>query len=170
MQNKTFCKVLLLFKPKYLIKLKKDCFSDKSVACLGSQLIEFVDFLDQIIPPHVWYGADFDCCGNLQKVTEYTTGNFKKIGHSQPLKIIAKIVDQFLSGIILAIGENGTISQDVTVDTEDEEFRELDIQQVILEIRAFDTSYFEIYSTDLDLTKMIADKYGVEIRECARLG
>ena len=46
-------------------------------------------------------------------------------------------------------------------ETDDESFR--DIGDAIFEIRAFDTTLFEIYATDYDLISKIAEKFQVKI-------
>jgi hypothetical protein len=45
------------------------------------------------------------------------------------------------------------------IHTEDEQFRPLNLEGVLLEIRAFDTSFFEIYSEDGNLIQALATRF-----------
>ncbi|MES2273048.1 MAG: hypothetical protein V4487_02520 [Chlamydiota bacterium] len=45
------------------------------------------------------------------------------------------------------------------ISTEDEQFRALDFNGILIEIRAFDTSFFEIYSEDEGVIKKISNKF-----------
>lgn len=49
--------------------------------------------------------------------------------------------------------------------TEDEPFRSLDLNGVLIEIRAFDTSYFEIYSENKILMERLAELYNAKIEK-----
>lgn len=47
----------------------------------------------------------------------------------------------------------------IEICTEDEAFRILNLNEVYLEIRTFDTSFFEIFSEDEGIIKMLSDKF-----------
>lgn len=51
----------------------------------------------------------------------------------------------------------------VELETEDEQFRSLELEGILIEIRAFDASYFELYSEDLELIKELSKIYHMEI-------
>ena len=69
-----------------------------------------------------------------------------------------------MNGIFVAIKkEKASFEISLELDTEDEEFRIIDLPGIIIEIRAFDTSYFEIYIENLDLIQKIALHYGTTI-------
>lgn len=91
--------------------------------------------------------------------------SLKKIGAISNLQKIAQEMDQFLSGVFLAIRKDTLVKNKILLGTEDSEFRQLEIDGVIIEIRAFDTAYFEIYSDDYTLIKSISDHYHMEIQK-----
>ena len=74
----------------------------------------------------------------------------RKIGDSHSLINICENIDQFLSGVFIAVKEKNQNfkCQDLYIGTEDEQFRSLNFDGILIEIRAFDTSYFELYSDD----------------------
>jgi hypothetical protein len=49
------------------------------------------------------------------------------------------------------------------LETEDEPFRSINCSGVLVEIRTFDTSYFEIYLEDAVLVEKFSKLYDVEI-------
>ena len=53
--------------------------------------------------------------------------------------------------------------QDVELETEDEPFRPINANGILIEIRAFDTTYFEIYSDNKELIIKISKIYNVKI-------
>lgn len=64
--------------------------------------------------------------------------------------------------------DNNLPSQDiysVELETEDETFRSIACDGILLEIRTFDTTYFGIYSEDYELIKKLSQLYKVEIEK-----
>jgi len=145
--------------------LKKDSFNNSYAACLGVQLFELLSFIENIIPRHVWYGADLDSTSN-DEILSFTSFSLKKMGSISSLKKIANKTEQFWSGVFLAIKSEINIKKHpIMLGTEDPEFRIINLDGIIIEIRAFDTSHFEILSEDIELIKKIAVNYHVKIVE-----
>lgn len=153
-----------MFKENYLTRLCNENFNNNTV-CLGRQVIEIIDFLEDFLPSLVWYGSDISITANTdtifldEKFTLYTP---TKIGNSYDLKKESSKVVQFLSGVFIASEKNILWPKSLKIGTEDL-FRPIEMNGIILEIRAFDTSYFEIYSDDYELIKKIATHYKSEI-------
>lgn len=147
-----------MYKPKFLITLKANDFYPDSFVCLGSQLITIVRHLHPLLAPHIWLAADID------------SFLLKNIGDDEAMIKMCSEVDQFLSGVFCAI-ENQYANQNlhgIEIETEDEQYRPIDINGVLIEIRAFDTSYFEIYSENRDLIRELAKKFNKDIQEVAK--
>jgi len=53
----------------------------------------------------------------------------------------------------------------VELETEDKPFRSIDSDGILMEIRAFDTTYFGIYAEDLELITKISKQYGISIEQ-----
>ena len=150
-----------MFTPKFQTLLKKESFHPNKVVCLGSQMILIVDFLQDILVPHTWYGADVDAFEKKKKKFGLDSCFLKIIGSDLSLIEICSKIDQFLSGVFFAI-ENDCLNQNlekIKINTEDEQFRELNINGILVEIRAFDTSFFEVYTTNKTLIKKISKKF-----------
>lgn len=157
-----------MFEPQFHIKLGRSAFGpNEQCSCLGEQFYEILTTIEKEVSSCSWYGA------NIQAETNLIWGPFesfetKKIGSTKLLKELAKKTDQFLSGIFVAISSkklNEDAVSRIELDTEDEDFRPIEIDCVVLEIRAFDTFYFSVFSEKLFLIKKIADFFQVPIEQ-----
>lgn len=149
-----------MFKPKFHLILSTEHFYPSTVICLGSQMISLIDFLETKLPPHTWYSADVDAIGQTVRKYNLQSGIIKKIGTASSLKKICAEIDQFLSGVFFAVrNDQQHESIDVEVDTEDKPFRTLNIEGVLLEIRAFDTSFFDFFSENEQILKELLEKF-----------
>lgn len=155
----------MLFNPKYRILLTNKCFPRDSFVCLGSQLKSVIQKLSELIESHIWFCADVDALSPMPEKLGIDTFRLKKIGYSSSLINLCENINQFLSGVFIAVKEiNQNLKcPDLCVGTEDERFRPLNLDGVLIEIRAFDTSYFELYSEDEVLMKKISKIYNVEV-------
>lgn len=156
-----------MFQPNYKILLKKENFHSDSTVCLGSQLITIVNFLQTILPPHIWYGADIEAIDTrVPSKLHLNSFSLREIGADLSLIQICSKINQFLSGIFLAINIQQYPSKGIErleIGTEDEQFRSLAINGVIIEIRAVDTSFFELYSEEENIVKKLSLKFNAEI-------
>jgi hypothetical protein len=101
------------FAPKYLIRLDKRAFSPEQVVCLGSQLKSVIKNLSELIEPHVWFCADIDAFSPIPKKLGIDSFRLNKIGNSSSLINICENVNQFLSGVFIAVREidrNGVVA------------------------------------------------------------
>ena len=154
-----------MFKPKYKIIIKKESFYPSEFICLGSQLITIVNILKNVLIPHTWYAADVNACSTIPKKMSIDSFSLKKIGDDSMLVQICAEIDQFLSGVFFAISDH-YFDQNVEyieVETEDKQFRPVPLNGVIIEIRTFDTSFFELYAESENILKKIENKFSVEI-------
>lgn len=154
-----------MLEPKYLIRLDKKIFSHDQVVCLGSQLKSIVKNLGELIEPHVWFGADVDAISPMPKKLGIDSFQLRKIGDSHSLVNLCENIDQFLSGVFIAVKEKNQNFKcsELRVGTEDEQFRSLNLDGILIEIRAFDTSYFEIYSDNSILMEKLSKIYKIKI-------
>lgn len=154
-----------MFEPKYLIRLDKKAFSHDQVVCLGSQLKSIAKNLSELIEPHVWFGADVDAISPMPKKLGVASFQLRKIGDSHSLINLCENIDQFLSGVFIAVKEKNQNFKrsELRVGTEDEQFRSLNLDGILIEIRAFDTSYFEVYSDNRILMEKLSKIYKINI-------
>ena len=148
-----------MFDPKYRLLIRTKSFPKDQFICLGSQLISIVNVLKNIIPAHTWYGADVDATGQGLKELNINGFRLNLIGTDQQLVEYCSKITQFIWGVFLCIN-SGYSSQDfrgIELATEDEPFRSIPGDGILVEIRAFDTSYFEIYSEDEKIIKELSE-------------
>ncbi len=150
-----------MFIPKYRLRLTKKSFPNDDVACLGTQLISIIDFLKDFLPKHVWYGADIDAVGKVSIKVELKRSQLSLIGTDFSLVQYCSKIDQFIWGVFLCVNSTflGKSFTGIEIETEDQSFRPIACDGIILEIRAFDTSYFEIYSADLGTIKKLKNRF-----------
>jgi hypothetical protein len=146
-------------KPNYLVDVRWG----GGVNCLGQQLEELLEFIELYSTSRdtIWYASDLDSSPIPECIRKF--GDFipKKVGNTRALIAICQQVTQFRSGIFLAFSNDVGDHLKEEFGTEDEEFR--DIGAAVLEIRAFDTTFLEVYTNDYDLVRKIVGKFHCEI-------
>ncbi|MBD3920222.1 hypothetical protein H8B09_15760 [Paenibacillus sp. PR3] len=110
-------------------------------SCLGEQLEDILSVINEDSKPLLWYGLDVD-------YYEITNGIFNtpisRFIHTKDLIIATRNVEQFLSGVFIA-SENDITKWDLQNLPKTEEDEGFQIDEAEIEIRAFDTTYYEVY-------------------------
>ena len=146
-------------KPKYIVEI-----CNKNVSCLGEQLVVILQTLIPHLNNAVWYASDISATTKPPFIIDYNEYIPKKIGNTLDVIELAKNVNQFLSGVFLAFpNDKGEQITGIEYGTEDEYFR--DIDNAIVEIRAFDTDYYLLSSRDDLLISKIANSFDVMPRQ-----
>ena len=150
-----------MFNPKHQILLKSKCFPEDKFICLGIQLISIVNALKNFLPKHLWYGADVDAMGKGAMQTNINDAQLNLIGTDLDFIQYCAGIDQFIWGVFLCIDKSFSSQniEGVELETEDPPFRSIDCNGILLEIRTFDTSYFEIYSESEEIINVISKKF-----------
>lgn len=133
-------------KLKFLIRI-----TDEKIPCSGKQLLLILKVIQGMYKNFVWYAADVEINGIRPFKLCLESNIPRRIGFTKDLIQITQNVDQFLSGVFFALSESETSKEILNYEffTEDEPFRQS--YEANLEIRAFDTSYFEIYTNDINI-------------------
>lgn len=154
-----------MFNPKYRILLMNKCFPRDKVVGLGTQLISIVNSIKDFLPQHIWYGANVEAVGKGAKKYNLNNIQLNVIGTDLQLIEYCSEIEQFIWGVFLCIDGNFSSQniQGIELETEDKPFRSINCDGVLIEIRAFDTTYFGIYSEDVKLMKKISKIYNLEI-------
>ena len=142
--------------PQYVLSI-----THERVTCLGEQFVIILQFLQPILKNGIWYASDVETLTNKIKVEHLKTAIPKKIGTTEDLIAFSKGVDQFLSGVFLLMPKDYGEQLDIKYYTEDDPFR--DLGDAILEIRTFDTSFFLVYSNDLQVIEALSKAFNGEI-------
>ena len=154
-----------MFKPKYLVQLDKKAFSNDQVVCLDSQLESIIKNLSELIESHVWFGADVDAISPIPKKFGIDSFQLRKIGDIHSLINLCENIDQFLSGVFIAVkGKNqNSKCSELRVGTEDEQFRPLNLDGILIEyleeIRFFGLfDEIESYRVKSPFLRLLADQ------------
>jgi hypothetical protein len=130
-----------------IIELTGQEINDEIVCTTGYQLAMILESIKSQISSCIWYGADISVSNSSTSSLLTLNENPSVIGNTGELIKFSLQTDQFLSGVFLAVPEN--IDHPTWLrhpGTEDEPTK--DLGDAILEIRAFDTSFFELYSSN----------------------
>jgi hypothetical protein len=150
-------------KPTYLVKI-----AGKDVDCLGEQLVAILETIQPYLNGVIWYASDVLATTKPPFILDYKKFTPKRVGATTDMITVSHQVDQFLSGVFFALPNDEGDQLNEEYGTEDEEFR--DMRDAVLEIRAFDTSYFEIYANDFDLIHKISRGfYGIVVRNLEKI-
>jgi hypothetical protein len=148
--------------PNYVMLLSGEKINGENVSCTGRQLLIILNELSGLVEDWVWFAADVSANNALPQVLSPQSAEPFRVGSLSKLKEACAQVDQYFSGIFLAIQ---SVSEEIvwsdSLSTEDARFR--DIHEAILEIRAFDTSYYEVYSVKRSLLEPLATRFGVRV-------
>lgn len=137
-----------------VIKLTGMQVNNKLVCCTGSQLVIILDVIEEKLGKCNWYVADISATHLLSYDMPGQSKWPSLVGNTEDLKIISAQVIQFFSGIFLAMPINSNMPRwSDYLDTED--IPTNDLGDAVLEIRAFDTSYFEIYSSHSEVLDLL---------------
>lgn len=144
----------LMNKPEFLVMIRGE-----RVSCLGEQLLLILKILDPYSKNLIWYAADVEI--NEEKPFRLNLHEFqpKRIGSIKDLENLSKNVDQFLSGVFFGLPNDLGKIWNREFSTEDEPFR--DMFEATVEIRAFDTSFFEVFSNEFKMMKDLAKFFDV---------
>jgi len=129
-----------------VVRLSGEKIDGSCCSCLGTQLARVLEFLDETLGSVVWHVADVDAHQVLPDALK-TRSDFRlrRVGDTAELRELAGTVEQFLSGVFLAVpAQTSSPRLPNAIGTEDEPFGE--IGDAIVEIRAFDTTALEVYA------------------------
>lgn len=137
-------------------------FND-SAACLGKQLEALLLVISQIHPCLTWYVADVQTTG--YQIVSRREPTPMKIGDTAALIKVAARIDQFESGVIGGIPDSIVTPRfrNGGLWTDDDEDEALDLGDALVEIRAFDTTYWAVLFSNTDLLRRLTSIYKHEM-------
>jgi hypothetical protein len=151
-------------KPDYRIQLTGDILPHQLVACTGEQLALVLKVLTATHQTMNWYVADVIMTTDQIQWDIYSSTRPCLIGNTDTLISICGKIEQFSSGVFLGVNMNDhAISWAKEYETEDLAFEDNEFAAV--EIRAFDTTYFEIYSSDIELLNKLVEQFNCLLEE-----
>lgn len=127
--------------------------SGVSVSCLGSQLCRLICAAEPYFSG-TWFASDISVNVSSGDLVLFSKSNLEKIGYNKDILSISYKIDQYLSGVFILFENRECLQVNTKVLTE-QPFP-LNLPGIICEIRAFDTSYFEL-SSSLEILNAIAN-------------
>jgi len=144
-----------------LVRLPGTLIDGDTVSGTGNQLGILLRTLADTTADCIWFVADLDAYGLLPPMLKANEVP-REIGRTDELVQLVEHVPQFLSGVFLAVPEAALpVQWSHRFDTEDDPFGEMDAAR--FELRAFDTSYFEIGAADVELLKGLHARFGGQV-------
>ena len=145
---------------EYIAQIERD-ESKYDWNCSGKELIDIVNCLRPAIDNCIWFGADLDSDGNNIALEKWMSTSPCEIGTSDKLITLAKTTDQFLGGVFLLMPKGKPPSGEGFY-TYNYYYRNL--EDIILEIRAFDTTNYLLFSQNRTLLEMVATRFNSQIK------
>jgi hypothetical protein len=142
----------------YVFQLTGKIVDGQRVCCLGPQLARIVTILTKCLGEAVWYSTDVDFVGQGFPMPSQ---NLQLLGRSSRLIELANRVDQFLRGVFLAVDAKSTSPQ-FRKDMDTEDSIDAEPGDALVEIRTFDTTFFELHTQDGKIAEFIARTFGVQ--------
>jgi hypothetical protein len=106
----------------------------------------------------MWFAGDVRTTGD-SPAFDWREPIFKEVGDTRALVMLASEIDQFESGVFLAVPfELSSGIEGVVAETESP--RGAIWKESKVEIRTFDTSYFELYTSDRNIRDTVLNQLG----------
>lgn len=121
-------------------------FKDDQFQCKGYQLKNILCILESFTKDFNWYVTDV--LTNTGYVKDLPIDNLNFVGSTKKLKSIAANIEQFDSGIFIAASKTFNIDKYKLKRFDTDSDPEMHIPEALIEIRAFETTFFEIYTYD----------------------
>jgi hypothetical protein len=130
----------------------------QAFSCLGSQLALLIESMAAHTADCTWYAGDVNTNSGYPAFANYGR-SCARVGTTQILIDNVQLYEQFLDGVFVAVPVNcGGRVDGVDVYTEAPE--RMQIPGATIEIRTFDTSYFEVYTTSAEIVATLRDRFG----------
>lgn len=143
----------------YALKIDGETIDQEATSCTGKQMRELLAQVDPWVRACDWYMLDIKTNNSVDLLA--VTGQNPQRLSGEKLREVCARVDQFLSGIFLAVPSSLSHPR-LNLDAVTEDEPSLGLGDALLEIRAFDTSYFEVYTPLLALAQRLHDSFDIE--------
>ena len=129
------------------------------VVCLGSQVATILASIDKVVPHLSWYAADVECTGGRFGRRTQTA---VRVGGADALMDEVLRVHQFMSGVFVGVPPELAEPRfrEGGLWTDDDEGA--DLGDAVVEVRAFDTTYISVASTNEALLRSLESAFGTD--------
>lgn len=147
---------------RYVIQLKGHQINGSMFSCEGSQIALIIEAFGEIVQQCSWFVSDIDDQIDGPRLFPENVKIPALIGGRDEIVRFLRRVSQFVWAVFLAVPVDSLPVQWGEIGAEDVLFR--DIGGAIVEIRAFDSSFIQIYARDAAVLEPIIARFGGEIR------
>ncbi|MBN6888314.1 hypothetical protein ACUXCC_002325 [Cytobacillus horneckiae] len=149
----------MISKAKYTLRLYGNEHFNDELSCLGWQLAKLLEGLKTVSEDYKWYV--FDLYGTSeggfnQYFLTNSNGLCEFFSIDTLIKSSKKII-QYETGVFVMFPKQAQLVMSFDEYPRTEEEEGMQIPKSIIEIRAFDFSYFEVYCNDEKFIKLILD-------------
>ncbi|MCV2886490.1 hypothetical protein OE749_17475 [Aestuariibacter sp. AA17] len=144
--------------PKYCLALSGNDLNQSEVSCTGEQLSLLLGAINETTNNFMWFASDVSGVNIDQYWETFSSGKPQPVDSKLDVCIQLIEVEQFLSGVFFVTDADLKPLFQLEHYTEDDRFT--DIEDAIIQIRAFDTTVFEVYSSDINLIEILKEKFG----------
>jgi hypothetical protein len=139
-----------------IIHIGPEAFGSE-VCCLGEQLVELVRTIAELHRDLKWYVADVQTIGLA--LTSRRDPVPSLIGDTEAVVQAAREVEQFENGVFLGVPDSldRPAFRHGGIWTDDED--DADLGDALVEVRAFDTSYWLIATADTELATRVVQRF-----------
>lgn len=143
-------------RPRETIHLGPAAFSEET-SCVGRQLAELLRAIEELHPNLKWYAADVQTIGPFPPLRRDPVPTL--MGDTEAMIQAVRRVEQFESGVFAGVPRSVDRPEFRSggLWTEDEDAA--DLGDAIVEVRAFDTSYWFVATTDTELADGILGRF-----------
>ncbi|WP_148302641.1 hypothetical protein [Caldalkalibacillus mannanilyticus] len=120
-------------------------------SCLGEQMADILSVINTESRTLYWYVFDVDYYNHSEEIFKSPISRFDC---TEDLINASKKVEQFLSCVFIAT-KHDNIQWDMEKLPKTEEDKGLQHEEALIEIRAFDTTYFEVYVQEFNVANRL---------------
>lgn len=145
-------------RPQYVIHLGLEAFQGATAACEGGQLAHVLEAIGDVRPDLSWYIADVQTIGHSP--AERREARPEVVGNTSALIRAVATVEQFESGVFAGVPQQivRPTFRSGGLWTEDDEAA--DLCDAVVELRAFDSTYLSIATSDTEIARRITEVFG----------
>ena len=149
--------------PIYSVELTGKNIDGSSISCTGKHLEIVLEELNKHLKSAIWFGCDVNVSNDNTIWRRFSSYDPKYIGENRDFIELLDSDEQFLSGVFLIApkGKNNKWAHEY--ETEDEPFR--NNEGALIELRTFDTSHIELYTSDKELLSSLSKRFTCVIKE-----
>lgn len=132
-------------------------------SCLGEQLAMLIGAIASLTADCLWFAGDVNTTAGYPFFAPQGGTVCVEVGQTQAVIAAVRMYVQFTDGVFLAVPrERRSLIENVIVRTEAPTYMQL--AGALVEIRTFDTSYFEVYSASTEIIGSLQRRFGGELR------